>query len=472
MEKKSIINNVSEFTFTSKEYVDFKKKIQKYLNPYQIKKIEKSLKLAQQAHKGQLRKTGEEYIFHPLSAASTLADFQLDHECLMAAILHDVIEDTDLEKENLKKTFGAKVSELVDGVSKLDKINFSTKEEADAANLRKMILAMSQDIRVILIKLADRKHNLETIEALKTEQRKKIGRETLDIFAPIALRLGIHSLNKELEDLSFRTVYPLRFKILQNEIIKSRGNRNELMEKIRNIIIKKLKDENLHTDVIAREKHVYGLYKKMKLKESKFSNINDLFGVRILTSSVDDCYRSLGVIHNLYTPIPGRFKDYIAIPKSNGYQSLHTSILGPHGLPIELQIRTNDMNILAESGIASHWFYKSKGISLKNYTKEQQWITNLLSIQRDSGNPKEYLQSIKADLHPGKVYVFTPKGNILELPKRSTIVDYAYAVHTDVGNKFTSARVDGKAVSPNTVLKNGQRVEIKIGNNGDVQTEV
>ncbi len=465
MEKKSIINNVSEFTFTSKEYVDFKKKIQKYLNPYQIKKIEKSLKLAQQAHKGQLRKTGEEYIFHPLSAASTLADFQLDHECLMAAILHDVIEDTEIEKENLKKTFGAKVSELVDGVSKLDKINFSTKEEADAANLRKMILAMSQDIRVILIKLADRKHNLETIEALKTEQRKKIGRETLDIFAPIALRLGIHSLNKELEDLSFRTVYPLRFKILQNEIIKSRGNRNELMEKIRNIIIKKLKDENLHTDVIAREKHVYGLYKKMKLKESKFSNINDLFGVRILTSSVDDCYRSLGVIHNLYTPIPGRFKDYIAIPKSNGYQSLHTSILGPHGLPIELQIRTNDMNILAESGIASHWFYKSKGISLKNYTKEQQWITNLLSIQRDSGNPKEYLQSIKADLHPGKVYVFTPKGNILELPKRSTIVDYAYAVHTDVGNKFTSARVDGKAVSPNTVLKNGQRVEIKIGNN-------
>ena len=466
MDKKSNNKSSDEFNTSSKIYTDFKKKLQKYLNPYQIKKIEKAFNTARIAHKGQLRKSGEEYIHHPLSAASTLADFHLDHECIMAAILHDVIEDTEIEKDNLKNTFGVKVAELVDGVSKLNKLSFSTKEEADAANLRKMIMAMSQDIRVILIKLADRRHNLETISALNFKQRKKIGRETLEIFAPIALRLGIHSLNKELEDLAFETVYPLRFKTLQNEIKKSRGNRHELMGKIRKVIEVKLKNEGLDIEVIAREKHVYGLYKKMKLKEVNFSRINDVFGVRIIVSSTDDCYRSLGIIHNLYTPVPGRFKDYIAIPKSNGYQSLHTSIIGPHGLPIEMQIRTKDMNILAESGIASHWFYKSKGVpSLENYTKEQQWITNLLSIQRDSGNPKEYLESIKADLHPGKVYVFTPKGNILELPKRSTIIDYAYAVHTDVGNNYAFAEVDGLPVSANTILKNGQRVEINTKKN-------
>jgi RelA/SpoT family (p)ppGpp synthetase len=463
MDKISITKNSREFNISSKKYLDFKKKISKYLNPYQVKKIEKSFNLACDAHKGQVRKSGEAYIHHPLSAASILADFQLDHESIMAAILHDVIEDTEIGKENLKKSFGVKVAELVDGVSKLDKLSFSTKEEADAANLRKMILAMSQDIRVILIKLADRKHNLETIDALDSQKRKKIGKETLDIFAPIALRLGIHSLNKELEDLAFKTVYPFRYSTLRSMIQKSRGNRKELMEKIKNLIEKKLQDEGLSTSVVAREKHVYGLYKKMKLKEFKFSQINDLFGVRVISNTVDDCYRSLGIIHNLYTPVPGRFKDYIAIPKSNGYQSLHTSIIGPHGLPIEIQIRTKDMNILAESGIASHWFYKSKNIpSLKNYTKEQQWITNLLSIQKDSGNPKEYLKSIKADLHPGKVYVFTPKGNILDLPKRSTIIDYAYAVHTDLGNNYASSKVDDLPVSPSTILKNGQRVEILV----------
>ena len=461
MEKIKTTKNSHEFNISSKKYLDFKKKLNKYLNTYQIKKIEKSFNLACDAHRGQLRKSGEAYIHHPLSAASILADFQLDHESIMAAILHDVIEDTEIGKEKLKKTFGSKVAELVDGVSKLDKLSFSTIEEADAANLRKMILAMSQDIRVILIKLADRKHNLETINALDNEKRKKIGKETLEIFAPIALRLGIHSLNKELEDLAFQTVYPMRFHTLQKMIQKSRGNRKEIMEKIKELIEQKLKNEGLIIDVIAREKHVYGLYKKMKLKEFKFSQINDLFGVRVITSTVDDCYRSLGIIHNLYTPVPGRFKDYVAIPKSNGYQSLHTSIIGPHGLPIEIQIRTKDMNILAESGIASHWFYKSKNIpSIKNYTKEQQWITNLLSIQKDSGNPKEYLKSIKADLHPGKVYVFTPKGNILDLPKRSTIIDYAYAVHTDLGNNYASAKVDDIPVSPSTILKNGQRVEI------------
>ena len=463
MDKTSTIKNSREFNISSKKYLDFKKKISKYLNPYQVKKIEKSFNLACDAHKGQVRKSGEAYIHHPLSAASILADFQLDHESIMAAILHDVIEDTEIGKENLKKNFGVKVAELVDGVSKLDKLSFSTKEEADAANLRKMILAMSQDIRVILIKLADRKHNLETIDALDNQKRKKIGKETLEIFAPIALRLGIHSLNKELEDLAFETVYPFRYATLRSMIQKSRGNRKELMEKIKDLIEKKLQDEGLNTSVVAREKHVYGLYKKMKLKEFKFSQINDLFGVRVISNTVDDCYRSLGIIHNLYTPVPGRFKDYIAIPKSNGYQSLHTSIIGPHGLPIEIQIRTKDMNILAESGIASHWFYKSKNIpSLKNYTKEQQWITNLLSIQKDSGNPKDYLKSIKTDLHPGKVYVFTPKGNILDLPKKSTIIDYAYAVHTDLGNNYASSKVDDIPALPSTILKNGQRVEILV----------
>jgi len=456
--KRDILEPSSKYV---KSFQDFKKKLVKYLNTYQIKKIEKAYLLASKAHFGQLRKDGEDYIFHPLSAASLLADLHLDHEAIMAAILHDVIEDTSFDKGYLTKNFGNKVSELVDGVSKLDKINFTTNVEADAANLRKMLLAMSQDIRVILIKLADRKNNLDTISALAADKRRKKARETLEIFAPIALRLGIHSLNKELENLSFKAMHPLRYRILKNALIKSRGNRNELMEKIRKVILKKLDNEEIKTDVIAREKHLYGIYKKMKQKELSFADIHDIFGVRIICSDVDSCYRSLGIVHNSYTPIPGRFKDYIAIPKSNGYQSLHTSILGPHGLPIEIQVRTKQMDIMAQTGIASHWFYKSKDRPLiKNYTQEQQWITNLLTIQKDSGNPQEYLKSIKADLHPGKVYVFTPKGKIIELPKKSTIIDYAYAIHTDVGNNFYSAKLDDKIVSVNTTLKSGQRVEI------------
>ena len=445
----------------TKRFIDFKKTLQKYLNTYQIKKIEKAFTFAQAAHKGQKRISGEAFIEHPLSAASYLASLQLDYESIMAAILHDVIEDTEIEKENLKKKFGEKVSDLVDGVSKLDKINFSTKEEADAANLRKMILAMSQDIRVILIKLADRRHNLKTINALSYSRRRKIGKETLEIFAPIALRLGLHTMKIELEDLAFESVHPFRYKVLKDEIDKSRGNRKEIMTKIKKVIEAKLLAEGLKVNVIAREKHVYGIYKKMFQKELKFSDVHDLFGVRITVSSVDDCYRSLGIIHNLYTPMPGKFKDYIAIPKSNGYQSLHTTIFGPHGLPLEFQIRTEEMDFLAQTGIAAHWFYKTKKSStIQDYTKEQQWITNLLNIQQDSGDPKGYLESIKADLHPGKVYVFTHKGDILELPKRSTIIDFAYAVHTELGNNFHSANVDNKIVSPNFILKNGQKVEI------------
>ena len=456
--KRDVLEQSSKYV---KSFQDFKKKLVKYLNTYQIKKIEKAYLLASKAHFGQLRKDGEDYIFHPLSAASLLADLHLDHEAIMAAILHDIIEDTSFDKGYLAKNFGNKVSELVDGVSKLDKINFTTNAEADAANLRKMLLAMSQDIRVILIKLADRKNNLDTISALSPDKRRKKARETLEIFAPIALRLGIHTLNKELENLSFKAMHPLRYTILKNALIKSRGNRNELMEKIRKVILKKLDNEDIKTDVIAREKHLYGIYKKMKQKELSFSDIHDVFGVRIICSDVDSCYRSLGIVHNSYTPIPGRFKDYVAIPKSNGYQSLHTSILGPHGLPIEIQVRTKEMDIMAQTGIASHWFYKSKDKPLiKNYTQEQQWITNLLTIQKDSGNPQEYLKSIKADLHPGKVYIFTPKGKIIELPKKSTIIDYAYAIHTDVGNNFYSAKLDDKIVSVNSTLKSGQRVEI------------
>ena len=445
----------------TKRFIEFKKTLQKYLNTYQIKKIEKAFLFAQSAHKGQKRISGEAYIEHPLSAASYLASLQLDYESIMAAILHDVIEDTEFEKENLRKQFGQKVSDLVDGVSKLDKINFSTKEEADAANLRKMILAMSQDIRVILIKLADRRHNLKTIKALSYPRRKKIGKETLDIFAPIALRLGIHNMKVEMEDLAFESVYPLRYKILKDKIDKSRGNRKEIMKRIQKVIETKLQAEELKVNVITREKHVYGIYKKMQQKELKFSEIYDLFGVRIIVNSVDDCYRALGVIHNLYRPMPGKFKDYIGIPKSNGYQSLHTTIFGPHGLPLEFQIRTEEMDFLAQTGIAAHWFYKTKKTStIKDYTKEQQWITNLLNIQQDSGDPKGYLESIKADLHTGKVYVFTHKGDILELPKRSTVIDFAYAVHTELGNNFHSAHVDNQLVSPNSILKNGQKVQI------------
>ena len=378
----------------------------------------------------------------------------------MAAILHDVIEDTTISLEDLEKKFGKKVTELVDGVSKLDKINFNSKEEADAANLRKMILAMSNDIRVLLIKLADRRHNLTTINVLKKPKAKRIARETLEIYAPLALRLGIHSLSTELENLSFQTYYPLRHAILCASIDKARGNRKLLMNKIQTEVTKKLNTESIKGQTKAREKHAYGIYKKMKAKELKFSQIHDIFGVRIMTESVDLCYRALGCIHNLYTPIPGRFKDYIAIPKSNGYQSLHTAVLGPHNLPMEFQIRTYDMDKLAQSGIAAHWFYKTKS-SINKLSREQQWLNNLLDIQKQAGNPRELLGSIKEDLNPGKVYVFSSKGQIIELPKKSTLIDYAYNIHTDLGNKYSEGLVDGELKPPSTILKNGQRIIIK-----------
>ena len=352
---------------------------------------------------------------------------------------------------------------MVDGVSKLDKINFDSKEEADAANLRKMILAMSNDIRVLLIKLADRRHNLTTISVLEKNKARMIARETLEIYAPLALRLGIHNLTKELENLSFETYFPMRYKILTKSIDKARGNRKLLMQKIQDEVTKKLNSEDIKSQTKAREKHSYGIYKKMKSKELRFSQINDVFGVRILTESVDFCYRALGCIHNLYTPIPGRFKDYIAIPKSNGYQSLHTAVLGPHNLPMEFQIRTHDMNMLAQSGIAAHWLYKSKP-SINKLSREQQWLNNLLDIQKQSGNPTEFLGSIKEDLNPGKVYVFTSKGQIVELPKKSTLIDFAYSIHTDLGDKFSVGLIDGEEKPPDTIVKNGQRIIIETSN--------
>ena len=441
-------------------FLEFKKKLQKYLNSYQIKKIEKAFLTAKKAHSGQKRKSGENYITHPLDAAIYLADYKLDHETIMAAILHDVVEDTNISLEDLGKNFGKTVAELVDGVSKLDKINFDSKEEADAANIQKMILAMSNDIRVLLIKLADRRHNLSTIKVLNRNKAKRIAKETLEIYAPLALRLGIHNLSKELENLSFQTYYPLRQEVLSQQIDKARGNRKFLMNKIQAEVIKKLESESIKSQTNAREKHPYGIYKKMKSKELKFSQIHDIFGVRIITESVDFCYRALGCIHNLYKPIPGRFKDYIAIPKSNGYQSLHTSVLGPHNLPMEFQIRTVDMHQLAEAGIAAHWFYKTKS-SISKLSREQQWLNNLLDIQKQSGNPTEFLGSIKQDLNPGKVYVFSSKGEIIELPKKSTLIDFAYSIHTDIGNKYLSGKVDGETKPPNTILKNGQRIVIK-----------
>ena len=447
--------NTEDITFAK-----FKKSIQKYLNSYQIKKIEKAFNVAKDAHHGQKRKSGENYINHPLSAAAYLAEYELDHETIMAAILHDVVEDTEISLENLGKNFGKKVAELVDGVSKLDKINFNSKEEADAANLRKMILAMSNDIRVLLIKLADRRHNLTTIGVLSKHKAKRIARETLEIYAPLALRLGIHNLSKELENLSFQTYYPLRHSILSANIDKARGNRKLLMTKIQSEVTKKLNSESIKSQTKAREKHAYGIYKKMKSKELKFSQIHDIFGVRIITESVDLCYRALGCIHNLYKPIPGRFKDYIAIPKSNGYQSLHTAVLGPHNLPMEFQIRTNDMNNLAQSGIAAHWVYKSK-TSISKLSREQQWLNNLLDIQKQAGDPRELLGSIKEDLNPGKVYVFSSKGQIIELPKKSTLIDFAYSIHTELGNKYLKGTVDGEFKPPDTILKNGQRIIIK-----------
>ncbi len=433
-----------------------------YLPQDQIAEFTRAYLFAKEAHTGQTRCSGEPYISHPVEVACILAAMQMDPQSIIAAILHDVIEDTPLDKKAIAEHFGAEVAELVDGVSKLALIKFETRAEAQAENLRKMMLAMAKDIRVIIIKLADRLHNLRTLGHLSLEKRRRIARETLEIYAPIAHRLGMNHFRIEFEDIGFSHLYPIRYKVLANAVRKARGNRSELIHQLEDNLKSRLKQENIiPLSLMGREKHLYSLYKKMQKKELALSEIMDVYALRVLVDKIDTCYRVLGVIHQSYKPVHGRFKDYIAIPKSNGYQSLHTTVLGPFGVPVEIQIRTEEMDRMAENGIAAHWLYKIKEESISDAeARAKNWLSGVLELQKNTGNSLEFIEHVKIDLYPDEVYVFTPDGDILSLPSGATIVDFAYAVHTDVGNACIAARMDRRMVPLSTRLKSGQTVEV------------
>lgn len=445
-----------------------KQQISAYLPAEQVVMVQQAYVLARDAHAPQFRTSGEPYITHPVAVASILSDMRMDHETIMAALLHDVIEDTEYSYDDIAQRFGKTVAELVQGVSKLDKVKFKDIKEFEVSNLQKMFLAMTQDIRVILIKLADRTHNMRTIGALKPEKRRRIARETLELYAPIANRLGIHNIKNELEDWGFRALYPMRYRALDTAVKQARGNRREVIERIRNEISNRIKDAGIVADVSGREKHLYSIYRKMKSKELMFNDVMDIYAFRVIVDSVDSCYRVLGVVHNLYKPIEIRFKDYIAIPKQNGYQSLHTSLVGPHGIPVEIQMRTREMDEMADNGIAAHWKYKKAGEQgdTTAQIRARRWMQSLLEIQQSAGNTYEFVENVKTELYPDELYVFTPKGKIVELPIGANAVDFAYAVHTDIGNKCVGARVDRKPYPLSKPLETGQTVEIITSNGG------
>ena len=432
-----------------------------YLKPEDAEQVRRAFEFSRQAHSGQFRKSGEAYIHHPIAVTGILAQWHLDPQALMAALLHDVVEDTPTTKTEIGELFGKSVAELVDGVSKLDKLEFQTEAHAQAENFRKMLLAMARDVRVILIKLADRLHNMRTLGSMAEEKRQRIALETLDIYAPIANRLGLNSIYQELEDLCFQNLHPNRYKVLSKAVKTARGNRKEVVEKVRVAIQEKLAAANIIATVSGREKHLYSIYKKMQEKSLAFSEVFDIYGFRVLVDDIPSCYLALGAMHGLYKPIPGKFKDYLAIPKANGYQSLHTTLFGPFGTPIEIQIRTQEMHKLAEAGVASHWLYKSSDTSINEVQqKTHQWLQSLLEIQEGGGDSAEFLEHIKVDLFPDEVYVFTPKGKILSLPRGATAVDFAYAVHTDVGNHCSAIKVNGELMPMRTQLRNGDQVEV------------
>jgi RelA/SpoT family (p)ppGpp synthetase len=436
--------------------------LETYLDKQQVREVYRAYLFGAEAHEGQHRKSGEPYIYHPVEVARILADMHMDAQSIIAAILHDVIEDTGTPKETVTAEFGEEVAELVDGVSKLTQIKFESQAEAQAENFRKMMLAMVRDIRVILVKLADRLHNMRTLGVMRAEKRRRIARETLDIYAPIANRLGMNQIRLELEDLGFAALYPMRYRVLSDAVRKARGNRKEILNKIESAIRQRLDQEQLDYRLLSREKHLYSLYKKIRDRVGSFTEVFDVYAFRVIVDTVDTCYRVLGMMHNLYKPVPGKFKDYIAIPKANGYQSLHTVLFGPYGVPIEVQIRTEDMERVAESGIAAHWLYKSsdKGGRNNAQTRAREWLRELLEMQRNAGNSLEFLENVKIDLFPDEVYVFTPAGDILNLPRGATAVDFAYAVHTDVGNTCIAAKIDRRLSPLRTPLLNGQTVEV------------
>ena len=435
--------------------------LRSYLNPEQTNHVRRAYYFAEQAHFGQVRRSGEDYVTHPLAVAGILADMHMDHQSLMAAMLHDVIEDTGIPKTAIGSQFGPTVAELVDGVSKLTQMEFETLEEKQAENFQKMALAMARDIRVILVKLADRLHNMRTLGVLQTSKARRIARETLDIYAPIAMRLGMNTVRMEFEDLGFNALYPMRARRIDAALRNARGHRKELVDKIRHQIESTLAQEGHEVEVLGREKHLYSIYKKMKSKRKSFSEIMDIYAFRIIVDSVDTCYRVLGCIHSLYKPVPGEFKDYIAIPKANGYQSLHTVLMGMHGVPIEIQIRTREMEAMANNGIAAHWLYKTDGQSTNgSHTRAREWVQGLLEMQQRAGNSLEFIENVKIDLFPDEIYVFTPKGRILELPRGATAVDFAYAVHTDVGNSCVACRINRRLAPLSEPLQSGETVEI------------
>lgn len=439
-----------------------KNQISAYLPPEQVALVQQAYVVARDAHAPQTRSSGEPYITHPVAVSSILADMHMDHETLMAALLHDVIEDTPVSKEELASKFGTTVAELVQGVSKLDKVKFKDYHEFEVTNLQKMFMAMTQDIRVILIKLADRTHNMRTLGALRPEKRRRIAKETLELYAPIANRLGIHNIKNELEDWGFQALYPMRYRALSTAVKQARGNRRELLEKIQHEILARLEQAGINADVSGREKHLYSIYRKMKNKELMFNDVMDIYAFRVVVDSIDHCYRTLGVVHNLYKPIEIRFKDYIAIPKQNGYQSLHTSLIGPHGIPVEIQMRTREMNETADMGIAAHWLYKTNGQGQDTTAqlRARRWMQSLLELQQNAGNSAEFVENVKSELYPDELYVFSPKGKIVELPIGATAVDFAYAVHTDIGNSCVGAKIDRRPYPLNKPLETGQTVEI------------
>lgn len=437
-------------------------RLSNYLEPEQINQVCRAYYYAEQAHEGQFRRSGDPYIIHPLAVANILAEMHMDAQSLMAAMLHDVIEDTAVPKEALIGQFGETVSELVDGVSKLTHIKFESQEAKQASNFQKMAMAMARDIRVILVKLADRLHNMRTLSAMPPEKKRRISTETLEIYAPIANRLGISNIRIELEELCFEAKHPMRSNLIQKAVKAARGNRSELVEKISESVKKRLKEEGLKARVIGREKHLYSIYRKMQEQKKSFKQIMDVYGFRIIVDNVDSCYRALGFIHNLYKPVPGRFKDYIAIPKSNGYQSLHSTVVGVGGVHIEVQIRTEDMEAMAHNGIAAHWLYKDEDEAKqsKGSQRAREWVKGLLELQQNAGNPQEFIESVKLDLFPDDTYVFSPKGRIIDMPKESTAVDFAYSVHSDVGNTCVGCRIDHQLAPLSTKLFSGQTVEI------------
>ncbi|GAA4341124.1 bifunctional (p)ppGpp synthetase/guanosine-3',5'-bis(diphosphate) 3'-pyrophosphohydrolase [Pigmentiphaga soli] len=435
--------------------------ISQYLSAEDVRRVRDAYRFSDEAHLGQFRASGEPYISHPIAVTEICAGWKLDAPALMAALLHDVMEDQGVTKQELIERFGSEVADLVDGLSKLDRLEFASKAEQQAESFRKMLLAMARDVRVILIKLADRLHNMRTLGAVGPDKRRRIAHETLDIYSPIAHRLGLNIIYRELQELCFQAIYPHRFEVLQRAVLAARGNRRELVNKIQEAVRAALPAAGIEAEVNGREKNLYGIYTKMAEQKKSFSEVLDIYGFRVVVNSQPECYLTLGALHQLYRPVPGKFKDYIAIPKVNGYQSLHTTLVGPYGTPIEFQIRTRDMNQVAESGVAAHWLYKSPGVTLNDLQKRtHQWLQSLLDIQRQTGDSSEFLEHVKVDLFPDAVYVFTPRGKIISLPRGATPIDFAYSIHTDVGNQAVAAKVNAEFVPLRTELKSGDAVEI------------